>query len=750
MSHRSETGEAGERGETLRLFGRFADVRSVGALLLLVASAAAVRADSESARFLRLSSQAEFLSGTLEGIAIDPLGNLTLANRAERVTGLDEPFLFAIARHPRGWVAGTGNGGRVLLVRHDGAAEALFTTPEPEVFAVWADPDGAVFAGSSPDGKVYRWTEGEPEVYFDPEETYIWDLSRSENGDLLVATGAEGRLYRVAKAGQGELLYDTEDTHLKTVAALPGGVLLLGTAGEGLILRLAADGSARTLYDSPYPEVVDLVSAAGGVAYAAVLASEASLTNLSVQQPAKNNPDKDNDKDSTEGKVEVSMAPTAKYTGSRPSGFSGPRSLLLKIASSGAVETAWRFDDETVYSLLWQDRRLWVGTGLEGKLFSFHNREMVLEKDVDERQVVSLAGGDFGPAFATTNGAALFRVSQEPERSGRYVSPAQDAGQVSRFGTLMWRGSVSDRGSVVFSARSGMSAEPDRTWSPWTPERAGPEVSLSDVPAGRFVQWRAQLAAGNGESPVLREVVVSYVQQNLPPRIERLTVLPPGEIVVPSSFNAGNQVFEPAHPDKSGIFTALEPAKKENSGRKTLWKKGYRTLRWESSDPNEDDLTYSIYFRRAGTSGEWIKVREGLEDSSFSFDSTVLPDGEYRFLLRAADRRPDGGEPALSAERASEPVVIDHTPPRLAGVERRGGNLVVTLSDALSPLASAEISVDAEDWDSAPAADGMIDGRNETLEIEARVDAGLLLLRVADTAFNTTTYDLNDFNGERP
>ena len=41
-----------------------------------------------------------------------------------------------------------------------GKVETLFTTEEPEVFAVWADAKGTVYAGSSPDGKVYRHAGG--------------------------------------------------------------------------------------------------------------------------------------------------------------------------------------------------------------------------------------------------------------------------------------------------------------------------------------------------------------------------------------------------------------------------------------------------------------------------------------------------------------------------------------------------------------------------------------------------------------
>src|SRR4029453_7634896 len=98
-------------------------------------------------------------------------------------TALAEPFVLSAAPHPDGWVVGTGNSGKVLLVSRDGKVKELFTTAEPEVFAVWVDAKGTVYAGSSPNGKVYRFAAdtkpdaaGKATVWFDPQQTYIWQL----------------------------------------------------------------------------------------------------------------------------------------------------------------------------------------------------------------------------------------------------------------------------------------------------------------------------------------------------------------------------------------------------------------------------------------------------------------------------------------------------------------------------------------------------------------------------------------------
>jgi hypothetical protein len=664
---------------------------------------------------------------------------------------LGEPFLFSIAEHPRGWVVGTGNSGKVLLVGKDGSVETLFSVEEPEVFAIWTDPDGTVFAGSSPNGKVYRYSKGTSDVFFDPGETYIWGVARDGKGRLLVATGTEGRLYRVSKAGEGEVLFDSDDVHLRALKVLGDGDVLVGTAGEGLILRVAPDGGVRTLYDGSEPEVVALAEGPDGSCYAALLASEASLVDLaasgSTNSETNGKPKGEEGEDDGDPKpaVTTSSGATPPFVGSRPAGFQGARSVVLRISPTGLVERVWEFQSETVYSLRWHRERLWVGTGLDGKLFSLQNRRMILEKDVDERQIVSLAGGRPGPVFATTNAAAVFAVSTEEESSGRYTSAVLDATQVSTFGTLRWSGEQPLGSLVEFSARSGMSAEPDRTWSAWTSATRGRDVGLAGVPSGRYFQWRADLVAADGREPVVTDVTISYVQENLAPRIKEFSAMGPGEIVVPANFNPGNQVFEPTSPTKGGMFTTLEPGGQASENRrKTLWKKGFQTLTWEATDPNEDELTFELLFRRDGSEDRWLRMADELEESYYSFDSAALPDGTFRFLLRATDRTGGGADAGLVAEEISEPVIVDNSIPALISAKRSGQVISAEVSDALSPLRTARVSVDAGKWRSLVASDGLLDGRDERLEVAVPESAELLLLQVMDAAFNVVTFDLSE------
>jgi len=345
----------------------------------MLATSAAPAAATQ-VRIFRTQTQAAFSAGTLSGVSLDSLGRIELAPRAERLAAITEPFLLSAAPRGADWVVGTGNGGKVLAIDRKGKVSELFAAPEPEIFALWVDPDGTVFAGSSPHGKVYRIPPGaaqapaKAEVYYDPGETYIWALRRAKDGGLLVATGTQGKLFRVDGKGQGKVIYDSDDTHLRSLDVLPDGDVLIGTAGEGLVLRLGRDGQARTLFDAKEPEVVAITTAPDGNSYVAVVASEASLTELAKPAAAGANAGgaaggKKGAKGGASGEPTVTVTVEGEGGEAAPAAGrkeSGPKSEIFRISKTGVVEKIWTFNEDTVYSLLWQGGSLWVGTGLEG------------------------------------------------------------------------------------------------------------------------------------------------------------------------------------------------------------------------------------------------------------------------------------------------------------------------------------------------------------------------------------------------
>ena len=217
-------------------------------MLLLAGNAMAV-----APQFWRLSAAEEFLAGELEGFAVTSRGELRPAPAMKKVASFTDPFVLSQTTAPNGdRFFGTGNDGKVYRLRGDDL-KLIFTAAEPEVYAV-TFANGALLAGTSPNGKVYRVDpeSGKNTVWFDPKQAYIWDLEPT-GSDVLVATGVEGKLFRVNAKGESTVLYDASDTHIRTIAVritvakLPGEHRRAPARGAcRLISRGNALAAART------------------------------------------------------------------------------------------------------------------------------------------------------------------------------------------------------------------------------------------------------------------------------------------------------------------------------------------------------------------------------------------------------------------------------------------------------------------------------------------------------------------------
>ena len=145
---------------------------------------------------------------------------------------------------------------------------------------------------------------------------------------------------------------------------------------------------------------------------------------------------------------------------------------------------------------------------------------------------------------------------------------------------------------------------------------------------------------------------------------------------------------------------------------------------WQAEDPDDDKLVYAVYFRGEEES-QWKRLRENLTETLLTLEGDVLADGRYLFRVVASDKASNPGNAARQAELVSTPVLFDGTPPTVtASTPQRSSTttmIAVRAMDAASSLRRAEYSVDAAHWMPLDAADGVIDGKEETFQV--RLDA---------------------------
>ncbi|MEA3559916.1 MAG: hypothetical protein U9R75_11740, partial [Candidatus Thermoplasmatota archaeon] len=75
------------------------------------------------------------------------------------------------------------------------------------------------------------------------------------------------------------------------------------------------------------------------------------------------------------------------------------------------------------------------------------------------------------------------------------------------------------------------------------------------------------------------------------------------------------------------------------------------SVSWGASDPEDDELLYSVYYRKSGTE-TWIPANNGLDltSTTFSIDTSTLDDGVYEMRIVAKEDERGGFESEVLAQ----------------------------------------------------------------------------------------------------
>lgn len=717
--------------------------------LLLTFVLTATAAFAVQPQFWRSTTAEDFLGGELEGFAVTTRGELRLAPAVRKVASFTDPFVLSQTAAPNGdRFFGTGNDGKIYRLRGNDL-KVLFTAPEPEIYAI-TFKDGAVYAGSSPNGKVYRIDpeSGAQTVFFDPKQAYIWALAPLAGGDLAVATGVEGQLFRVNAKGEGKVFYDSTDTHIRSLAEGPNGVLYAGASGKGRIYRIMATGSAHALFDSPLNEITSLFVDANGIAWASassnVLPSSAPAKSAQTAKTATAQQQQQTSGTTTETKKEGEASTSVEVSfsfddsASAATASQGGTADIYRINPDGFVETVQKFEREMVYALSpGRDGGVLIATGPNGRIYELRDGEIALLGAVPEKQIVSISAAGNATVITTTNSGAVYRMEGGTAANAEFRSAAKDAERFSRFGNYRIEGRNLAAGSVAISFRSGNTRTPDATWSAWTHPQSTLEGNI-DVPPARYVQWKLTMPKPQANA-FIDGVTIAYINRNVAPEITAIAVQDPAVVFISSSYPSAPQVVEATNPDEYGIFTSLDNPRERAAADqgKRVFRKGFRTITWRAEDENGDSLRYTLSFRRKGDD-KWLRLRENMEETQLNFDTSQLPDGRYELRLVASDATDNPEQPLTDAKEGVE-FDVDNAAPKIT-VDTNGNDVVVRITDTLSPVGRVEYSADAEKWIRLTPVDGIADSRDETFRLaKSDVDGKFVIVRAVDGYYNVST-----------
>src|SRR5581483_9780944 len=250
---------------------------SVLAVFFLVTTCA-VMAFAEGTRTWEQSKFDELSRGTTNGVAIRSTGGLQLAPAFKLLYNSPSTYIWSIAADANGTLyAAAGAPARLYRIGSDGKPTVIFEPQELQIQSLVVDKSGVIYAATSPDGKVYKIEQQLPalekgqktpppaavptwksSLYFDPGTKYIWDLALDNQGNLYVATGDHGEIFRVTPQGDHSLFFKSDEAHIRVLAIDPKGNLIAGSDGSGLVYRISPTGVAFVLYSAPKKEITAL------------------------------------------------------------------------------------------------------------------------------------------------------------------------------------------------------------------------------------------------------------------------------------------------------------------------------------------------------------------------------------------------------------------------------------------------------------------------------------------------------------
>ncbi len=674
------------------------------------------------------ASPADLIRGESEGVAITSRGGLFLAPKLTpfgqgTFPGRAAQVWSAISDSSGNVFLGTGPDGRIVKLAPSGAASLFFTVEEPMVTALALAPGGDLLAGTAPAGKIYRiHPDGKGAVWCETRERYVWCLDAAPDGSVFAGTGDQGIVFKIDRSGKAERFFDSDDVHIVSLTRLPDGNLLAGGAGRGLVYRLDGEGHARVVHDDELPEVRSVVMLKDGSTVAAILGQP----EAEPRPPAV--------RIQVAGGAEVGTAPeSVAELQERPGGVlqgvieglpqageeraKRTRGRVIRIDPRGAVTELWRSATEAPFCLaLDADGRPLFGTGEPARLYRVgENDEVALLATLPEGQITQLSGHGASVMAATSNPAAIYKLESGTRESGTYTSRPFDAGTIARWGRIRW--SLTGQAHVEFFSRTGNTAEPDTTWSAWSPALTSPEGSRIENGAGRFVQWQARLSGAEAARARVSPATVSFVPYNRAPAIRDFRLDAPRPAVAARA-----------------------------------------TFRFGTSDPDGDPVNVSIQYRSPGE-GAWsvaaraepsqgASASSGEEEIEWKegktvWDTAAVPEGFYEVRAVAGDA--EANYPGEGRETVAEAVLriaVDRTPPTL-DVRRTGdAGLEIKASDATSGVSRLEALREGHVLFQARPDSGVCDSREEVFHLSAlEIGSGtgaVQTLRAVDAAGNVS------------
>jgi hypothetical protein len=561
------------------------------------------------------------------------------------------------------------------------------------------------------------------------DATHVWDVVEDKQGNLIVATGDEGKLYRLTPEGKASVIYTAGDSQILCMALAANGTVYAGTGPQGTLIAVPPDGKAKVIATGLDSYVWCLALAEDGQTVFAGTGPKGRIYRVSPQGTA-------NVFYATkqEHVLCLAMGPrNTLYAGTDKNG------LVYRIDEKARGFVLYQANQAEVRSLLVTADGVIAGTSSPGRGRSFSSgagspsagsRLTAIKSD----KVQAPAGEKTVKAIPVSNVVGSSSSSTEEARSAPVVpvsAPLAGDNSLYRIGrdgnvrelfrekTLILCLLRNNGRVLAGTGTQGQLYEIDEV----TRERVevarldhgqihclcrrqdGSVVLGTGDPGKLYVLQDRFVSTGTVTSEVLDAKIVSRWGA-----LNWRATTPKGTSVT-LAVRSGNV----AEPDETWSDWSVEQSDPDN-GKAIAPRARFLQYRVTLSTtlPKTSPALHSLAVRYATTNlapevtsvevpdldasalenskklklkwaatdpnddelsyevfirkddwPSWVRLADGLDKKEYEFDTTALPSGTYQVKVVASDRKDNAPEDALTAERISGPFPIAHTPPEV-------------------------------------------------------------------------------------
>jgi hypothetical protein len=612
------------------------------------------------------------------------------------------------------------------------------------------------------------------------DATHVWDVVEDRQGNLIVATGDEGNIYKVSADGKVALAYHSADNQILCLALAADGTIYAGTGPSGQIIAIPPDGSAGAVCTSGEAYVWSLaVDSEGKTIYAGTgpkgriyritrPGNKASLFYATKQEHI----------------LCVTIgSDNTLYAGTDKNG------LVYKLDAHGKGFVLFHAPQSEVRRLLVTPAGIYAGTSSPGRQAHFGLASRTSRGSFVPGVLASTSGSSSQErASATGADKPATMPAKEDDRTSTPTAPPPTSGENSLYrialdGTV--REIFREKAMILSLLRQnehifigtgmdGQLFEVDAA----TKERS--EVARLDHgqvqclvrrrdgsilvgagdPAKLYVLADQYVARGTVTSDVLDAKIISKWgaltwKADMPPGTRVGVAVRSGNLAEPDETWSD---WSAEQTDPENAVAAAPPARflqyrvtlASDDPAVTPALRGlalrYQTtnqapevtaidvpdpdvthldnpkklkIKWSASDANDDELTFSLAVRKEGWRN-WVVLEDNLDKKEYEWDTTTMPSGVYRVKIVANDRKDNAV--ALTGERISAPFAVAHEPPevtvKVTGMEGDSAVVEAVAVDPLVRLTAASFAVNGQKWVNVFPTDGLFDSKKESFRFE--------------------------------